>query len=214
MDGPAPDTPYAALMRLLRGRRSIRRYGAAPVDDAVIERLVEAARLAPSAHNRQPWRFASLTDAAAKDALARAMGDWLRADRAADGDDAADIDGDVARSYARITGAAAVIVVCLTMEDMDIYPDAKRGEAERAMAAQSVAMAAQNLLLAAEAEGLAACWMCAPLFCPDTVRGALDFPAGWEPQGMITLGIAAPGQPSRPRGRKSVADILRRGEKK
>jgi coenzyme F420-0:L-glutamate ligase/coenzyme F420-1:gamma-L-glutamate ligase len=194
MDGPATDTPYAALMRLLRARRSVRCYDDAPVDAATLDRLVEAARLAPSAHNRQPWRFALIADAAMQDRLARAMGDRLRADRARDGDDAADIDGDVARSHARITGAAAVIVVCLTMEDMD---------------AQSVAMAAQNLLLAAEAEGLAACWMCAPLFCPDTVTGALGLPAAWEPQGLVTLGRAA-ASPPRPRGRKSLADIVRR----
>jgi coenzyme F420-0:L-glutamate ligase/coenzyme F420-1:gamma-L-glutamate ligase len=209
MDGPATDTPYAALMRLLRARRSVRCYDDAPVDAATLDRLVEAARLAPSAHNRQPWRFALIADAAMQDRLARAMGDRLRADRARDGDDAADIDGDVARSHARITGAAAVIVVCLTMEDMDAYPDAARAAAERAMAAQSVAMAAQNLLLAAEAEGLAACWMCAPLFCPDTVTGALGLPAAWEPQGLVTLGRAA-ASPPRPRGRKSLADIVRR----
>ena len=50
------------------------------------------------------------------------------------------------------------------------------------MAVQSTAMAVQNMLLLAHAEGLAACWMCAPLFCPDTVRAALDLPADWQPQ--------------------------------
>jgi nitroreductase len=50
-------------------------------------------------------------------------------------------------------------------------------------------MAVQNLLLAAQAEGLGACWMCAPLFCPEAVAAALDLPAGWQPQALVTLGF-------------------------
>jgi nitroreductase len=59
------------------------------------------------------------------------------------------------------------------------------------MAVQGVALAIQNLLLAAAVEGLGACWMCAPLFCQDTVASALGLPAGWQAQGLITLGYAA-----------------------
>jgi coenzyme F420-0:L-glutamate ligase/coenzyme F420-1:gamma-L-glutamate ligase len=54
-----------------------------------------------------------------------------------------------------------------------------------------VAMAGQNLLLAAHTEGLAACWMCAPLFAPQAVHLALELPQSWEPQGLILLGYAA-----------------------
>ncbi len=59
------------------------------------------------------------------------------------------------------------------------------------MAVQSVALAAQNMLLMAHAEGLGACWMCAPLFCPDVVRAALALPADWEAQALLTLGYPA-----------------------
>jgi hypothetical protein len=67
------------------------------------------------------------------------------------------------------------------------------------MAVQSTAMAVQNLLLAAHAEGLGACWMCAPLFCPEVVRSVLAFPAYWQPQGLITLGWPADGGRERQR---------------
>jgi nitroreductase len=77
------------------------------------------------------------------------------------------------------------------MSDMDKYPDARRGDAERIMAIQSVAAAIQNSLLAAQALGLGAGWMCAPLFAPDEARAALDLPADWEPQALITLGYPA-----------------------
>ncbi len=199
--------PAQQLIGWIRDRRSIRRYRPEPLPAETIERLLDAARFAPSAHNRQPWRFAVLQDMADKERLATAMGAQLRADRLADHDDPAAIERDVARSYTRITGAPAVIAVCLTLAEMDSYPDARRTEAERLMAVQSTAMAVQNMLLLAHAEGLAACWMCAPLFCPDTVRAALGLPPDWEPQALITLG--QPAAPGRRRERRSIAEFVR-----
>lgn len=176
---------------IIRSRRAVRRYKNRPVPRDLVEHLLQTAVWAPSAHNRQPWRFAVLTKFADKARLANAMGERLRADRSADGDDPADIERDVARSYARITGAPVVVIICLSMADMDRYPDPRRAAAERLMAVQSVAMAAQNLWLAAHANGLGACWLCAPLFVPDLVQDTLDLPDDWEPQGMLTIGYPA-----------------------
>jgi coenzyme F420-0:L-glutamate ligase/coenzyme F420-1:gamma-L-glutamate ligase len=205
---PGTESESAALFhRTIRERRSIRRYRPGSVGREVLDRLFGSAAMAPSAHNRQPWRFVVIEDDAAKDALARAMGERLAADRGRDGDAPDAIARDVARSHARITGAPVVILVCLTLEEADAYPDAGRGQAEFLMAVQSTAMAAQNLLLGAHAEGLAGCWMCAPLFCPDVVRASLDVPAPWQPQGLITLGYAA--QAGRDRARKPLPAFVR-----
>lgn len=180
-----------SLTHLIKSRRSIRRYTAEPISKETILSLLETAVWAPSAHNRQPWRFAVLTQAGDIERLAAAMGRRLRVDRTADGDDPAEIERDVARSYARLTGAPVILVVCLSIADMDRYPDPRRTHNEWLMAAQSTAMAAQNLLLLAHAEGLAACWICAPLFVPKLVRETLALPVDWEPQGLITLGHPA-----------------------
>jgi coenzyme F420-0:L-glutamate ligase / coenzyme F420-1:gamma-L-glutamate ligase len=75
-----------------------------------------------------------------------------------------------------------VLVVWLTMEEMDAYSDAARARAEFLIAVQSTAMAAQNLMLAAHSEGLGSCWMCAPLFCPEVVRTTLNLLQQWEPR--------------------------------
>jgi F420 biosynthesis protein FbiB-like protein len=195
------------LAEVIAERRSIRRYRAEPIADAQLDALLTAACWAPSAHNRQPWRFAVLRDAAPKARLAGAMGARLRADRRRDGDDDAAIERDVARSHARITGAPVVIAACLTLADMDRYPDPARADAEHRMAVQSVAMAVQNLLLAAASDGLGACWMCAPLFCPEVVRGALDLPADWEAQALVTLGH--PASAGKPASRRPLADVVR-----
>jgi coenzyme F420-0:L-glutamate ligase/coenzyme F420-1:gamma-L-glutamate ligase len=92
------------------------------------------------------------------------------------------------------------------MADMDRYPD-KRQRAEHLMAVQSTAMAVQNLLLAATADGLGACWMCAPLFCPDVVRAALALPDDWEPQALVTLG--GPADTGKPATRWPLAERVR-----
>lgn len=181
----------AALLDMMKERRSIRRYTDRPVPEDVIRRILEAGRWGPSAHNRQPWRFAVLVDANTKQALARALGEQFRNDLALDGLAPEQIERQVARSYARISSAPVVLVLFMSMAGMDRYPDAKRQQTERVMAIQSVALAAQNMLLMAYAQGLGACWMCAPLFCPDIVRDVLALPADWEAQGLITVGYAA-----------------------
>jgi len=179
------------LLALIQARRSIRRYSERPVSPAALERLLEAARWAPSAHNRQPWRFAVLVEPEPRLRLAQAMGERFRRDLLADGLAADEVERQVARSVARIGGAPAVIVVFLSMADMDRHPDARRQGYEREMAAQSVALAVQNMLLMAHAQGLGACWLCAPLFCPEVVRETLELPPDWEALALLTVGYPA-----------------------
>ena len=179
------------VRRLVQGRRSIRRYQDRPVDRAVLEDLLTCAAWAPSAHNRQPWRFCVVTGKERKERLSAAMGERWAADLRADGGDAGSIERRIAISHTRMTSAAALIAVSLSMEEMDAYADERRRAAERTMAVQSTALACQNLLLAAHAHGLGACWMCAPLFAPELVREMLGLPETWQPQALITLGYAA-----------------------
>ena len=179
------------LLGIIEMRRSVRRFRPEPVPDALLARLLRAAIWAPSAHNRQPWRFVVVQAPAARSRLVEMMAARWRADLAADGLSDEAIARQVSRSRGRLGGAPALIVVCMTVADMDSYPDARRQANERVMAIQSVAMAGQNLLLMAHAEGLGACWMCAPLFCPDVVRTALDLPDDWEAVGAVVLGYPA-----------------------
>lgn len=180
-----------ALLKLIKSRRSIRRYTDDPISDETIRQLLRAAMWAPSAHNRQPWRFAVVRDDVQKERLAQVMGEKLAQDLRRDGVDEAMITADMERSYQKITGVNTLIVLCMSMIDMDVYSDPQRQQAEVVMAIQSTALAGQNLLLMASEVELGACWMCAPLFCPDVVRTALSLPDDWEPQALITLGYPA-----------------------
>lgn len=197
---------YSTLKQVMMNRRSIRRYQPAPIPHDLIVAILESAQWAASAHNRQPWRFAIVQDSAQKENLALKMGARLRADLERDHQPLELIENDVNRSYDRITSAPLLIVVCLSMEDMDTYPDERRAHNEYLMAVQSVACAGQNILLTAHSLGLGACWMCAPLFCPDVVRHALNLPDDWQAQGMITIGYPAQERTST---RKPINDLVR-----
>jgi len=59
------------VLDAIRTRRSIRKYRSEPIPEEKLRTILEAARLAPSAANRQPWRFIVVQDVDRKKALAR-----------------------------------------------------------------------------------------------------------------------------------------------
>ena len=143
---------------------------------------------APSAHNRQPWRFCVVTDLSVKSQLAEAMARDFEHDLRQDGVPAEKIQAQIKRSKDRITCAPVAILLCLDMSEMDVYPDDRRNHAERMMTVQSVAAAGLQLLLAAHAEGLGGVWVCSPLFAAETIQKTLNVSEFWEPQAMFFLG--------------------------
>lgn len=193
------------LHAFLQTRRSIRRFKPDPVPDSVIERILTTATFAPSAHNRQPWRFTVTSDLKSKTKLADAMAAEFQHDLEADAISPDEIKRKVARSRERIIGAPVVIILCVDMTDMDMYPDARRKKAEYIMATQSTANAGMQMLLAAHAEGLGSVWVCSPLFVGEIVQTVLNLPTSWEPQAMYFLGY--PAETPTVRERKSIKEI-------
>ena len=182
---------HVAFWRTIHTRRSIRRYNNQPIPHSLLERLLTAAIWAPNAHNRQSWRFVAVTERSSQQQLADSMAQRWEHDLLADGLDSQKVRAQIERSRARIMGAGALVVGCLTMADMDHYADDYRQRLEWQMAVQSTSLALGQLLLAAHHEGLGACWMCAPIFVPDIVQDVLALSADWEPQALITLGYPA-----------------------
>ena len=181
-------TTATDLHNFMRTRRSVRRFKSEPVPDSVIETILTTATFAPSAHNRQPWRFVVLKDSSARKKLAEAMADDFQRDLESDGIPPEKIQAQVKRSKDRIISAPVAILLCLDMSEMDSYPDKRRIKAEFRMTVQSVAAAGMQLLLAAHAEGLGGVWACWPLFAVETIQKTLALPEKWEPQGMFFLG--------------------------
>lgn len=194
------------LHNYLRTRRSVRRFQPDPVPDSILQNILLTATFAPSAHNRQPWRFVVLTDSSVKQKLADAMAVDFERDLTADGISPEKIESQIKRSKDRITSAPLLILLCLDMTEMDVYPDKKRRQAEFRMAMQSVANAGMQLMLAAHAEGLGSVWVCSPLFAQETIQNVLDLPQTWEPQAMFFIGY--PEVIPDVRERKALQEIL------
>lgn len=194
---PARDWPD--FLTLAKGRRSVRAFQDRPVPRRVLEAMIEAAAWAPSPHGRQPWRFVILTRAEPKRKLADAMGAEWRRTLEMDGEAEEIVALRLRKSHERIETAPAVVLACLYLEDLDRYPDVERQRAEEIMATQSLGAALQNALLCAYSLGAHTGWICAPLFCPDTVRAALDLDDALIPHALITVGYLASEPKRRPR---------------
>src|ERR1051325_3074695 len=64
---------HAELYELMASRRSVRRFTAAAPPRVLVEQIIQSAITAPSASNRQPWRFVIVTSRSTIDALAAAV---------------------------------------------------------------------------------------------------------------------------------------------
>jgi coenzyme F420-0:L-glutamate ligase/coenzyme F420-1:gamma-L-glutamate ligase len=179
--------PSEALHAFLRSRRSVRRFLPEPVPEAVVQRILETAIYAPSAHNLQPWQFVWLREATLKRRLADALTRQMEADMRGRGAEEEAIAARVARSRRRMDEAPLVVVLNL---DNAIRRD-PTDPWEHHMLVQSVAMVGLQMLLAAHAEGLGGVWVCWPLYAQEATRRALNLPSTWEPQGMLFLGYPA-----------------------
>lgn len=191
----------------LEARRSIRAFTPESVSRPVLDRLVEAACLAPAPHHARPWRWVVIGTADAKRALADGMGARWRKDLEGDGVATERIDELVGASHARLMKAPAVVLGCLTWDGLDRYPDEARQRAEWGMALLSLGAAVENLMLAATDAGLASCWVAAPIFCPEEARDALTLPSEWLPHAMVLVGHPAPDYEPRTRPPVPLDDL-------
>jgi F420 biosynthesis protein FbiB-like protein len=129
-----------------------------------------------------------------------------RSDLEGDGNLTPEADKRIQGRQKKLMDAPALVVLCMTTEDMNTYPDEARTHAERSMMVQSVALAGGQLLLAVHAEGLGACWMGAPLFAKQEVSESLLLDPTWEPQAMFLIG--EPLAPSEDRGRRPLDEVV------
>jgi len=176
------------FLNFIKSRRSAKRLRLRPIPVEIVEDILAVATSAPSAHNAQPWRFIVITDQNLKLRLAEAMAQAWQVDLLKDGLSSEEVEKIINTSIERTMNASVLIIVCLTMDDMNKYSDERRKRAEYLMAVQSVSAAIQNLLLAVHANGLGACWRCAPLFCKDCVSKILEVPKNFDPQALIEIG--------------------------
>jgi nitroreductase len=198
---------YEQLMELIQRRRSIRRFSARAVGREDIVRLIDAARWAPSNHNRQPWRFIILEEKREIAQLAERVGGKLAEKLKSLPRTVSEYAGDYAH-YATFFSQAPVLLVVLHKRPISLADSVLKDLSQPELVSGeplSVAMAVQNLLLAAHALGLGGCVLTAPLIAREAVLGVLDLPAGYDMTCFVALGYPDE-EPPQPR-RKSIEQI-------
>jgi coenzyme F420-0:L-glutamate ligase/coenzyme F420-1:gamma-L-glutamate ligase len=199
---------YHPVADVIGQRRSVRHFGPEPVERSLVRELVALACKAPAPHHSRPWRFAYVATAAAKERLSEAMAEaWLE-DLKAEEAPVIEVQQQVERSREQITGAPALLVSCIVLDEAKEQPDFERRAAERDLFVQSLGAALQNLLLAAVERGLVGYLKGAPLFCGPAVREALELPDEWEPAFLVLLGHPQDGYELAKRAEADVADHM------
>jgi nitroreductase len=198
------------MLTWLRTRRSVRAFRADPVGREVLERVMQAATTAPSNTNRQPWRFAVVTRASQRRAIATAVRERAEEMKAIirRGHHAEDF-GNYGDFFHEPLESAAAIVVPQYREYPDLIANllesggANPRDFHTASAMQaelcSTSAACMALLLQAHAEGLGACWMAGPMVAKDRIGALLDIREPWRMVGAIALGWPAEAPQVQPR---------------
>jgi len=194
---------HESLHEFLRSRRSVRAFTDAPVERAVLDRLLASAVTAPSSTNRQPWRFAVVTEPARRRRIAaavRARADEMRA-IIARGHHAAEY-GDYGDFFHEPLETAGAIIIPQYREYPDLIAqliasgggDPAGFTTSAAMQAElcSTSAAVMLLLLAAHAEGLGACWMAGPMIARAEVSALCEIQPPWRMLGAVAVGHPAP----------------------
>ena len=204
------------ILQLLQSRRSIRKFRPEMPDRALLEQLIEAAVTAPSASNKQPWRFLIVTNAEVKTRMAGVVRDAVeRVARHIEPQFEAGFRayGDY---FTRFETAPVVMVplyrpltLLSSMLDADLSANDRQNIAsmEQQSGIVSASLALENLLLMAHDAGLGASGLTGPLIAMDDLRGILSVPSGWNIVALVAVGYPDE-QPAAP-GRKSGADVTR-----
>lgn len=165
------------LSEAIKGRRSIRAYKKLDLPQKTIEKLLEAARWAPSAGNVQPWAFVVVSSSQKKRNLSLA-----------------------AYGQEYLEEAPLVIVVCAD-EKREEQSYGARGKTLYCL--QDTAAAVQNILLTAYSLGLGSCWIGA--FEEEEARKVINAPEGMRPVALIPIGY--PNEAPPPTSRRPLSEI-------
>lgn len=168
------------FLKAVGSRRSIRKYRPEGIGKEDLDKIVEAARLAPSAKNIQPYRFILVDDRETMSRLVVAC-----------------------RNQSFIGEAPLVIVACA---NPSAAYNTLGGSGNSAYVDTAIAM--EHIVLAAADLGLGTCWVGA--FSEDKVKEILGVPAEWRVVALTPLGKPAEKPAARPKKRAGELLFLNR----
>lgn len=167
------------VMEAIVGRRATRRFSDAGVRHERIEQLIQAANLAPSSMNSQPWAFAVLDGSDRIAAYGERARLWLL-QNPDNTPEAASLARELHDPHYSLFHGAPVLVLILARVDSH-------------QAAEDCCLAAENFMLAACDEGLGTCWigLARPWFNLAIVKAEMKTPEKYHVVAPIILGYPA-----------------------
>jgi nitroreductase len=175
----------STLMEIIRSRRSVRGYRDLPVEDEKIRELVEAARLAPSACNSQPWRFVAARGETKRELVDKALGRLV-----------------VGNRWAQT--APVVIAACADLSFVTHKVAAQVQGLEFHLLDMGIAV--EHLVLRAAELGLGTCWI--GWFDEAEVRRVLKIPKGVRVTALVTVGYPSSAPAAGEQKRLRMDEIL------
>lgn len=194
-------------MNSIEMRRSIRKYTSQPVSRAQIEAVINAARLAPSAKNRQPWKFIVYTnDSPEKAKLLDTMETGLKKEQETHTLLPKSAFGlpDAMNTLKIMRQAPVVIMVMNTNGHSPYEPITTDARVSEICDSLSIGAAIENMLLCATDLDLGTLWIANTCFAYNDLVNFIK--EDGQLIGAVTLGYPAEHPPQRPR--KAMEDIL------
>lgn len=169
-----------AVYRVMAERRDMRHFLSDPLDEALLERLLGIAHLAPSVGLMQPWRFLRIRNPASR----RSIHALVEAERVATARALGEREEEFMRLKVEGILECGELLVVALMAGREAHVFGRRTLPEMDLA--SAACAIQNLWLAARAEGIGMGWV--SMFEPEALRRLLRLPEGSRPIAILCLG--------------------------
>ena len=174
------DNDIDAIYRVIEQRRDMRHFTNEPVEEDILERLLNAAHFAPSVGFMQPWRFIRITDSKIRNKMHELVEEERIATALAMGERE---DEFMKLKVEGLLDCAEVLVVSL-MGEREKHIFGRRTLPEMDLA--SVSCAIQNMWLAARAEGLGLGWV--SIFDPIKLSHLLNIPKSGKPIAILCIG--------------------------
>jgi nitroreductase len=156
------------MLEIITSRQSDRKYDSRPVEEEKLDRILEAARISPSANNAQPWKFIVITNSDLIKKIAEAAS------------------GGLPGMNSFVVQAPVLIIV--VREKADLTTRAASIVKRRDYSLIDIGIASENICLQAEAEGLGSCMI--GWFDEKTVKKLLVIPSSKRVELIITLGYS------------------------
>ncbi len=151
------------FMELIKTRHSVRNFRPDPIPAEILAEILEAGRLAPSAQNKQPWRYLVYQDPEQIRKLAKKC-------------------GLIGLSNYFISKAPCLVIACA-----DTKRNARINNQDYYLV--DTAISVQQMVLTAWSHGIGSCWLAA--FSEKSLRKHLNLPESWRIVALIPFGYPA-----------------------